>query len=568
MRDDLEEEAADDGDEGDSSSGSDDESEGGRNEDSQANADAPASSSTARASPSTEDGRVPIPTVRPEAISASTYDIVPTVAAPQGTSINTVTATADMRWIFSGGSDGHIRQYNWVDSVNSKLMLTVAQRHPFVDSVQKAGVTMTYWENWDAPPAGSTNRYLSAVYSLASHSQGLWLLSGLESGGIRLQSIRHDLGKEIALLRQHSSAVSVLQLSSDEHSLLSGSWDKNIHDWDLNTGKVRTTFAPSSGAGQISAIEFRPESNVPVPRETGENHVTNGILTTNTSPRKNLANAPNGVTFRDQPRPGADAPLSAASPTDSLFGGDDNDDDLFGDAGGSVTNGAAIRDPFAEEDDEFSKAIADGPGPDEEPASRDVEMGGMDGLQSANGSSTVPVQDQSGDMTSKAQEAEDEKPLVNGLPHGDVMDTNSNNVKNEAADTDARTSSDSIFLSASIDGTIRVLDRRQPEPVARIVPRNTPPWCMNACWSPDGNYIYAGRRNGTVEEFSLHKGLRSPERVFKFPQGSGAVTSVKAMPNGRHLIWYESFYKSSVFIHRLFSQSILVLLMTFCVFMT
>ena len=32
------------------------------------------------------------------------------------------------------------------------------------------------------------------------------------------------------------------------------------------------------------------------------------------------------------------------------------------------------------------------------------------------------------------------------------------------------------------------------------------------------------------------KGFRAPERTFKFPQGSGPVTSVKAMPNGRHLI--------------------------------
>jgi transcriptional activator SPT8 len=60
---------------------------------------------------------------------------------------------------------------------------------------------------------------------------------------------------------------------------------------------------------------------------------------------------------------------------------------------------------------------------------------------------------------------------------------------------------------------------------------------MNACWSPDGNYIYAGRRNGTVEEYSLHKGLKEPERTFKLPQVGGAVTALKAMPNGRHLLW-------------------------------
>ena len=87
------------------------------------------------------------PSVRPEALSASVYDIVPTIAAPHSTSINTITATPDLRLVFSGGSDGYIRKFNWPDTVNGKLMLTVAQRHPFVDSVTKAGVLASYWEN-------------------------------------------------------------------------------------------------------------------------------------------------------------------------------------------------------------------------------------------------------------------------------------------------------------------------------------------------------------------------------------------------------------------------------------
>jgi transcriptional activator SPT8 len=43
--------------------------------------------------------------VRPEALNAALYDIVPTIAAPQSTSINCVTATPDMRYWFTGGSD-------------------------------------------------------------------------------------------------------------------------------------------------------------------------------------------------------------------------------------------------------------------------------------------------------------------------------------------------------------------------------------------------------------------------------------------------------------------------------
>jgi hypothetical protein len=45
-------------------------------------------------------------------------------------------------------------------------------------------------------------------------------------------------------------------------------------------------------------------------------------------------------------------------------------------------------------------------------------------------------------------------------------------------------------------------------------------------------------RNGTVDEYSLHKTLSEPSRTFKFPSVSGPVSAVRAMPNGRTLIWY------------------------------
>src|ERR1700730_3523765 len=117
---------------------------------------------------------------------------------------------------------------------------------------------------------------LSPVYSLAIQSQGIWLLSGLESGAINLQSIRHDCGKNITCLQKHTSAVSALTLAQDEKSVLSGSWDKNVIDWDLNTGQPKAIFQTS--AGQISAIETRPLSSLPVPEESGEPVLTNGTF--------------------------------------------------------------------------------------------------------------------------------------------------------------------------------------------------------------------------------------------------------------------------------------------------
>ena len=478
------------------------------------------------------------PSISQEILNASTYDIVPTIAAPQSTSINAITATGDMRWVFSGGSDGYIRKYNWVETVNSKLMLTVAQRHPFVDSVVKAGVLMTYWENWDVPGRNPTSQSseepatLCPVYSLAVQNQALWLLAGTDSGSIRLQSIRHDEGKEIALLQKHTSAVSVLSLSSDERSLLSGSWDKSVLDWDLNVGQVRTTFR--SSARQISSIEPRPVSSVPVPQESGEEPITNGTyLSSNHVNGRGSSAMANGIGSRDGSQPPQHEAPTADSP-DSLFGGDD--DDLFGDDGGAViSNGAPLNDAFGEEEDEITQATGNGSVAD---GGQDIVMtDATEGLQPVQPPGNPVTEPEAGKDAPHANGVADESapPFMNGLPHAEELE-GSLEAKVQSATPEAGPTSDSTFLATSIDGTIRVWDRRQPNPTARILPRNTPPWCLSACWSPDGNYIYAGRRNCTVEEFDLRKGLRSAERTFKFPQGSGPVTSVKAMPNGRHLI--------------------------------
>ena len=466
--------------------------------------------------------------VRPEMLNASSYDIVPTMAAPMSTSVNTICATSDTRWVFTGGADGYIRRFNWVDTVNNKLALTVAQRHPFVDSVVKAGVLMSYWENWDVKRRTATSlsngssQTISPVYSLACHSQALWLLAGTASGAIRLQSVRHEEGNEIALLQKHTSAVSVLALSSDERSLLSGSWDKTVLDWDLETGQARTSFAAS--AQQISCIEARPISSLPVPLESGE------IAINGTSTVKRTESLTNGVHSRAGSQPAAE--INRESP-DSLFGGDEGDDDLFGDSAGAVMGNGSGLDAFGEDDGMQTGLTEDPPVVEVNEQSQSETTNGLQPVQPpSSGVAGSPPND--GLHDTEGIENADEQPVADESFFADEMDTSA--TMDNPSDSTATVTSDSTFLATSIDGAIRVWDRRQPNPVARIVSRNAPPWCLSACWSPDGNSIYAGRRNNTVEEFDLRNGLKAPERVFRFPQGSGAVTAVKAMPNGRHLV--------------------------------
>lgn len=463
---------------------------------------------------------------RPEVLTATTYDIVPTIAAPQSTSINAICGTADSRWIFTGGADGYIRQFNWVESVNGKTQLTVAQRHPFVDSVVKAGVLITYWENFDArkqTPESTTlttTQSLSPVYSLACQSQALWMVAGTASGAIRLQTVRHDEGHQIALLQKHTSAVSVLRLASDERSLLSGSWDKTVVDWDLESGSIKTAFAASGS--QISCIESRPVSTVPVPFESGE------VIKTSDTFHSNNDTRVNGVHSEEQ-TDDVRGPDHITTP-DSLFGGDDGDDDLFGD---STDAGLPNGNAFGFDETEINQTAEEMPAP---------EFGGGTDMESTSQAPAVQLPGSPTKLETSVPEPtavngvsnSSTQVIANGLPHAEDQDKDG--PPSDTKVEEQAISSDSTFMATSIDGSIRVWDRRQALPVARITPHDTPPWCLSACWSPDGNNIYAGRRNNTVEEYDLRRGLKRPERVFRFPQGSGSVTSVKAMPNGRHLV--------------------------------
>ncbi|KAJ2054565.1 Transcription factor spt8 [Coemansia sp. S155-1] len=186
----------------------------------------------------------------------STFEVTPTMALVNPWQIYTVTATPNMRWLFTGGEDGYIKKWDFNATVNGKQLLTLGQRHSLVDSIAKAGVIASYWDHTDVVEGGV--EMLSPVYSMAVHSQALWLVSGMKSGHIGLWSVRHDEGRRISLLSKHKKPVSVLRISPDEYGLVSGSWDRAVLYWDLNTGRLARGFAGHTS--QISSIEFQPWS--------------------------------------------------------------------------------------------------------------------------------------------------------------------------------------------------------------------------------------------------------------------------------------------------------------------
>lgn len=406
-----------------------------------------------------------------KAKESSEFDIIPSVAIPYTSECHALAFTDGPKWILTGGEDGFIRKYDFIASIEGKSPLTMAQRHNMVDSITKAGVISSYWENeqpltkkqlMETNPklkisdfsTGSVSYEpkVNPVYSLDVERNGYWCLSGLSSGGISLYTMRYNEGnihhyfthspkkQKATLDNGHNDAVSVLKLNTQQKKFLSGSWDKSIREWDLNTGKCINLFTGSSG--QISNIQYRPEG---------------------------LADF--SLSYEDSDIKIVDQDIKPESDIDSLFGDSDN------------------------ENNEERKNV----------------------------------------------ESQDK-------PNSSKITTNDSKATNKTF------SNDSIFMSSSIDGTINLWDVRvsntTSSPVLRLgVSDGIPPWCMSSTWSNCGEYIYAGRRNSTVEEFSIkmpHKRSSSGHnkdtmvpnvlKLLQFPKISGPVSAIFTLPNNDFIL--------------------------------
>ncbi|KAF9183870.1 Transcription factor spt8 [Haplosporangium sp. Z 767] len=240
--------------------------------------------------------------LQPNVLDCKSFDIMPCVLAVHPCNIYCMAATQCMRWVFTGSEDGYIRKYDFFASMNGKTMLTQGQRHGQVESVTKAGILTSYWENEEQPNKaqpllnedglvgessnqvdmdvdanivkreGSVDRgmnqsvaramspmeesKMSAVYSLDCHSEAIFAISGLESGSINLWTPRHEEGTCHHVFRQHTGPVSALKLTPDQQGFISGSWDHNVLQWDLNHGAIVRTY--TGHGSQISSLSFQP----------------------------------------------------------------------------------------------------------------------------------------------------------------------------------------------------------------------------------------------------------------------------------------------------------------------
>ncbi|SCW00068.1 LAFE_0B08746g1_1 [Lachancea fermentati] len=199
---------------------------------------------------------------------AESYTIYPTAAIPIQTHVHALAMSKGLKYLFLGGEDGYIRKYDFLNTIEGKLSLTILQKHSLVESISNAGILLSYWENEvpqrrkDVKVMKNGKEYdpiVSPVHALEVQSECLFVLSGLQNGGITMQGCRFLEGQIAHCFSKHKGSVNQLKLNNDETRFISSGWDRQILEWDLNSGKCANEFLGASA--QVSSLEFRPLSS-------------------------------------------------------------------------------------------------------------------------------------------------------------------------------------------------------------------------------------------------------------------------------------------------------------------
>lgn len=230
------------------------------------------------------DSSIIVPSSLPAAAGRSGtrpfVDYVPYALYRQTCSISCMAAaSSSLQWIWMGGSDGLIRKCSLWDTMNGQVALPHNLRQNQMDTVIRPAVITTAWGygsdgaglvptgtiqiktknvvGWDAAAFETKYGSLIPVHSMAVEKDGKFGLVGLENGVASLSTLRTHEGKCHHVFTVSKTKQPVSCLALEETSFVSGSWDKQILWWDLNTGQQRGLV--SQHKGQISAISWNPE---------------------------------------------------------------------------------------------------------------------------------------------------------------------------------------------------------------------------------------------------------------------------------------------------------------------
>lgn len=430
-----------------------------------------------------------------ESITKQVSEINPIVAIPYASSVYSISLTKGPTWLFTGGEDGLIRKFDFFESVQGKNLLTVSQRHQLIDSILFNGVICSYWEN--EVPFYKSN--LNQVLSNATPSSGKKKASSSATSTSAPGSASNASSNppDGTLFEPQLSPVFSLAVENNGNWLLSGLQNGSItlQSIKTNEGSIQWYFKNANDKNIQDKHLHHTNTVSSIALNSNETNFLSGswdqkILRwdLNNGQNMNAFNKSTGQITSLQYRPiiGTDFNWQSIDDTE-----DDDIDSLFGD----------------EDDDDDHKDKEKDKNKDKDKDDADKQKGiSRDNDESPSGNRDIV----------KLQRESLQTGTYEGLK-----------------------SSDDIFLSSSIDGNINIWDSRMAansNMVVKIpVSKNTPPWCLSATWSVDGDSVFIGRRNSTIEEYDLRYPTKI-EKLMKFPNASGSISCIRTLPNKNYIL--------------------------------
>ena len=92
------------------------------------------------------------------------------------------------------------------------------------------------------------------MYSVAVFPDGKTVVSGSKDKTIKVWNL--NTGQELRTLKMHQGYVNSVTISSDGQKIASGSYDKTIKVWNLKTGQVSTL---TGHLGEVLSVAISPD---------------------------------------------------------------------------------------------------------------------------------------------------------------------------------------------------------------------------------------------------------------------------------------------------------------------
>ena len=193
--------------------------------------------------------------------------------------VRCVAFTPDTKMLVTGGDDRKILFWDLVErlvvgtlslddnAAHALVISSVSARFP--EGMEKILVTGSYRKIkiWRINCEGKENLDIQLLYSFTAHSHivtcltisadGKYLISGSRDKTIKIWNL--ETAELLHILKGHRDGVDAIALSPDGEIIASGSADNTIKIWHLQTGKLLATFRGHSSA--VTALLFTPYGN-------------------------------------------------------------------------------------------------------------------------------------------------------------------------------------------------------------------------------------------------------------------------------------------------------------------